>query len=55
MAFGTDFTKTWSEKSLGLKYAKGNGTLSFLIRLTVEGIQESFGNPIMKVGYFIIV
>ena len=49
MAFGSDFTETWSDKSLGLKYTKGNGKLTFFMKHALEGVQSAFRNPMLKV------
>jgi len=49
VAFGSDFTETWSDKSLGLKYTKGNGKLTFFVKHALEGVQSAFRNPTLKV------
>ena len=42
IAFGSDFSETWDDKSLGLKWAKGNGKLTFLIAHSFKGVQKDF-------------
>ena len=42
VAFGSDFSETWDDKSLGLKWAKGNGKLTFLIAHSFKGVQKDF-------------
>ena len=42
VAFGSDFSEQWDDKSLGLKWAKGNGKLTFLIAHIFKGAQKSF-------------
>ena len=44
VAFGSDFSETWDDKSLGLKWAKGNGKLTFLIAHATRGLQKSFND-----------
>ena len=46
VAFGSDFSQSWSDKSLGLKYAKGNGTLGFLVDHSFEGVEMNMRNPL---------
>jgi len=51
VAFDSDFTETLLDKSLGLKYVKGNGTATFLTKHTLEGAQPSLiKGPLWKVG-----
>ena len=41
VAFGSDFFKLWSHKSVGLKYSKVNGDLlHFLMTHSVKGVQQ---------------
>ena len=42
VAFGSDFSEEWDDESLGLKWAKGNGKLTFLIAHTFKGAQKRF-------------
>ena len=48
VAFGSDFTQTWDDKSLGLKRAKGTGKMTFLIASSYinEGVEQSFRSAI---------
>ncbi|XP_064405692.1 cholesterol 24-hydroxylase-like [Halichondria panicea] len=41
VAFGSDFSGKW-DATLGLKWVKGNGKLTFLISHAFEGLQKSF-------------
>ena len=49
MAFGSDFTETWDDKSLGLKRAKGTGKLTFLIANVFKGLEKLQANPLFQV------
>ena len=50
VAFGSDFSEQWDDKTLGLKLTKGNGKLTFLISHTFKGVQRAFnGGPFFKV------
>jgi len=45
------FTGTLLDKSLGLKYVKGNGTKTFLTKHTLKGAQPTLiKGPLWKVG-----
>ena len=46
VAFASDFTQTWDDKSLGLKRAKGTGKLSFLIANNLKGVERVFNSVI---------
>ncbi|XP_064405688.1 cholesterol 24-hydroxylase-like isoform X2 [Halichondria panicea] len=49
VAFGSDFSEQWDDKTLGLKLTKGNGKLTFLISHTFKGAQRAFnGGPFFK-------
>ena len=50
VAFGSDFSQPLSDKALGLKQAKGDGSLGFLIDHTFKGIQKSYRNPFYSVS-----
>ncbi len=41
VAFGSDFSGKW-DATLGLKWVKGNGKLTFLVSHAFEGLQKSF-------------
>ena len=45
VAFGSDFSQPWSDEALGLKHAKGDGTLGFLIDHSFRGVQIGYRNP----------
>ena len=45
VAFGTDFTEGWSDQSLGLTRAKGNGKITFLIENSFNGLQKRLAIP----------
>ena len=47
VAFGSDFSETWDDKTLGLKRAKGNGKLTFLIAHTFKGVQKAFNGGVL--------
>ena len=50
VAFGSDFSEQWDDKTLGLKLTKGNGKLTFLISHTFKGVQRAFaGGPFFQV------
>ena len=42
VAFGSNFAETWKDKTLGLKRAKGNGKLTFLLSHTFKGMQRAY-------------
>ena len=42
VAFGSDFSGKWDDATLGLKWVKGNGKLTFLVGHAFEGLQKSF-------------
>ena len=46
VAFSTDFSKIWDSNSLGLKYAKVDGSLHSIISLCGQGSQKQFQLPI---------
>ena len=51
VAFGLDFSnQTWSDKFLGLKYAKVDGKLTSLVGHTLQGLQDSMYHPFMQVS-----
>jgi hypothetical protein len=45
VAFGSDFSQPKSDEALGLKHAKGDGSLGFLIDQSFKGVQMGFRNP----------
>ena len=51
-AFGTDFSQSWSDKALGLKYAKGNGSLGFLVKHATKGVWQCYRNAFYPVRIF---
>ena len=54
VAFGLNFCETWSDKLLGLKWAKGNGKLTFLLSHTFKGMQKAFdGGFWFKVNHLV--
>ena len=54
MAFGTDFAKQWNSNNLGLKRAKGDGTISFLINHAFKGLDVHIRYPWFQVhGHFL--
>ena len=46
VAFASDFTQTWDDKSLGLKRAKGTGKLTFLVANVFQGLEQIFRSAI---------
>ena len=44
VAFGSDFSQPWSDEVLGLKYAKGTGTLGFLLDHAFKGAELNSRN-----------
>ena len=52
VAFGSNFSETWNDQNLGLKRAKGNGKLTFILSHTFKGIQKAFdGGFLFKVNH----
>ena len=49
VAFGEDFTKSWNDQMSGLKIAKGNGKLTFLIDNSLAGTMKAIHFPWFKV------
>ena len=49
VAFGLDFTERWNYKNLGLKRAKGDGTLLFLSSHALKAIDKIMRNPLFRV------
>ena len=50
VAFGSDFSQPWSDKALGLKHIKGDGTIGFLIDQAIKGVELSSRNPLYWVS-----
>ena len=44
-----DFTKQWNDKNLGLKRAKGDGTLTFLTNHAFKGLNTYIRYPWFQV------
>jgi len=42
VAFASDFTQMWDDKSLGLKRAKGTGKMILLIAKSLQGLDKAF-------------
>ena len=42
VAFASDFTQMWDDKSLGLKRAKGTGKMILLITKSLQGLDKAF-------------
>ncbi len=49
VAFGSDFSEQWDDKSLGLKRAKGTGKLTFLISNVFKGLMKRQKSPFFQV------
>ena len=49
VGFGSEFSETWDDKSLGLKRAKGTGKLTFLIPNIFKGLMKLQTNPFFQV------
>ncbi|XP_064388742.1 cholesterol 24-hydroxylase-like [Halichondria panicea] len=48
VAFGSDFSDQWDDKSLGLKRAKGTGKLTFLISNVFKGLMKRQKSPFFQ-------
>ena len=53
VAFGSDFSRIWSDEDLGLRNVNGSGTLGFLISHSLKGSQVSFRNPFYQVNFLL--
>ena len=49
VAFGEDFTKSWNDQMSGLKFAKGDGKLTFLMDNSLAGSMKAIHLPWFKV------
>lgn len=49
VAFGSDFSEMWDDKSLGLKRSKGTGKLTFLIANVFKGLMKKQRSPLFEV------
>ena len=45
VAFGSDSSRPWTDKELGLKHIEGDETLGFLIDHSIKGVETTAGNP----------
>ena len=50
VAFGSDFSQPWSDKALGLKFIKGDGSLGFLIDHAFKGVEINSRQPFFHVS-----
>ena len=46
IAFGSDFSQPWTDRELGLRHVKGDGTLGFLIEHSFEAAETMSRNPL---------
>lgn len=46
VAFSSDFSHVWDEKSLGLKSVRYNGHIHHLVAKILEGVQRTLRNPV---------
>ena len=46
VAFGSDFSQPWTDRELGLRHVKGDGTLGFLIEHSFEATETMSRNPL---------
>jgi hypothetical protein len=55
VAFGSDFSQPWTDKELGLRHVKGDGTLGFLVEHSFEAVEIASRNPLHYVSTVLLL